>query len=258
MENLPKPKLRGAIGKWTKNVWVVSILTGLATGLLVWWFTYDRPRQLTVYVDPTAAAVVQRGETSNLIVTHRGTEVTTDVTAIQVSLWNAGDVAIRGQHVLSPIKLRLSGGTPILEATVRKSSREVVGLNLDTSEAKDGVVKVSWSILEKEDGGVIQVVYAGGEAAILQCEGVIEGQKKVEVSNGAAVKKATASQRKWTERALTSLMFLFSILVGAFFIRRGQLPRSDKLLFGTAAAASATVFIASALRLGAANVKPPW
>src|ERR1035438_7385237 len=84
-----------------------------------------RTRELSLYVNPSKTTIVKSGQSSDLHVLYRGTHVSTDVTALQVELWNAGKESIHPEHVLSPIILETTPRVPILEATIRHTSRSV-------------------------------------------------------------------------------------------------------------------------------------
>ena len=61
---------------------------------------------LVYYVNPARAAVVQQGAASHLTVSIDGQQITTDVSAAQVAIWNRGKQAIRHESVLEPIVIR--------------------------------------------------------------------------------------------------------------------------------------------------------
>ncbi len=42
-----------------------------------------------------------------------------------------------------------------------------------------GEVEIRWNILEQNDGGVLQIVYAGNESTDIQAQAVLEGQPEV-------------------------------------------------------------------------------
>ena len=51
-----------------------------------------------------------------------------------------------------------------------------MSLKVDEAHLSDGEVPITWKILEKNDGGVIQIIYAGGTQVQIAGSGVIEGQ----------------------------------------------------------------------------------
>ena len=81
--------------------------------------------------------MVRTGEVSRLSVTYNGKPVTSDITAAQIAIWNAGTKPIRADDVLEPIILKIGALTPILEAKVRYVTREVIAFRV--GQVKSGV-----------------------------------------------------------------------------------------------------------------------
>jgi hypothetical protein len=164
---------------------VVGIIGWLATilGLVLTVYFYieaKETRQLTYYLNPVKAALVRSGQASRLSTTFDNKPIKGDITAAQVALWNQGKLAIKKQDMLKPVVLYTENNAPILEATIRKSSRDVTGLSLATEQLQQGRVGISWDILERNDGCVIQLIYAGNPDLNLSIDGVIEGQPQLE------------------------------------------------------------------------------
>jgi hypothetical protein len=113
-----------------------------------------------------------------------------------VAIWNRGRQAIRRAAILQPIIIRTEPRVPILEATVRRTSREVVSLDLDRTRLADGEVSVSWNILEQGDGAALQLVYAAGPDAQIQCLGVVEGQASIRELRYRGTIKSPAEQMR--------------------------------------------------------------
>jgi hypothetical protein len=115
-----------------------------------------KTRELTYYVHPVKASVVKAGEASQLSVSYAGKELTTDVTAAQIQIWNQGREAIHKAEILRPLVISTEDHTPILEAAIRKQTRpNIVHLTLDDSAPEQGRLGVSWDILEGGDGGIV-------------------------------------------------------------------------------------------------------
>lgn len=157
-----------------------SIASIVAIPLSVYFFLASRETpELTYFVHPAKAAVVRTGQTSRLSVQFDGQDLTSDVTATQIAFWNAGRRPIRGSAILSPLVIRTGNKARILEARLQKASRDVVGLTVDSSRLSSGEVEIRWSILEQNDGGVLQIVYAGDEKVEIQAHAILEGQREV-------------------------------------------------------------------------------
>jgi len=142
-----------------------------------------KSRDLSLTVNPTKTTLVKAGQSSDLHVLYKGQSVLTDVTALQVELWNAGKESIRQEHILSPIILQTSPKLPILEVRLRHTSRPVADISLDESHLADGKVGVSWKILEQNDGAIIQFIVAGPSNVTVVGQGSMEGDPAVSSVN---------------------------------------------------------------------------
>jgi hypothetical protein len=136
--------------------------------------------QLIVFVHPVKPTIVKAGQASDIKTFYKDKEINTDVSVAQVVIWNQGKASIKKEQVLKPIVLFTDNNAPILEAAIRKSTREIIQLNLSQDEIQKGRLPISWNILEQSDGGVIQIIYAGDSQTRILLEGVIEGQKHID------------------------------------------------------------------------------
>lgn len=161
-------------------VTICSIFTVIGLPLSIFFYraAIQKP-ELAVYVSPVRAAVVNGSGLSKLKVFLGNREVPGDITAAQIAIWNQGSAGIRPGNVLKEVLLSTSTKSPILEASVRKTTRDVVGLSLDQAHLDEGKVGIHWDILEKNDGGIIQLVYSGGPETQILASGVIEGQPTI-------------------------------------------------------------------------------
>jgi hypothetical protein len=159
--------------------WVVALLLGGLIGYFVAIWA-EKKRELTYQVNPTRAVIVKAGEASALQVSHGGRPVTTDVSAVQVQVWNEGRESIRQNNMHEPLIISTADGTPILEATVRQQNRPtIVRLALDDAQKDQGRIGVSWNILEHRDGGIIQLIIAGKPDVKVKAEAALEGQRQI-------------------------------------------------------------------------------
>ena len=138
-----------------------------------------RERELTYFVHPVKSVVVRAGELSDISVALDGKTIKSDITVAQIAFWNAGKESIRESHVLKPFLIQTEGNVPILEARIRKQTREVVNLQVDRSHLNLGKVGISWSILEQNDGGILQLIFVGDANVDIVASAVIEGQPKL-------------------------------------------------------------------------------
>src|ERR1019366_2226123 len=177
-------KAKGKITQWFNQNPLVGPVT-FALGVLslaatiFFGLTAFKNRELSLYVNPSKTTIVKSGQSSDLHILYKGKDVSTDVTALQIELWNAGKESIRPEHILSPIILETSPKVPILEARIRHISRPVTQIAWDTTNIADGKVVVSWKILEHSDGAVIQFIVAGATETSIKPSATLEGQPRV-------------------------------------------------------------------------------
>ncbi len=166
-------------------------------------------RELVYQVDPSKAALVRADQLSRLKTSFDGRVIETDITAAQITLWNRGTSSIRSSDILEPVAICLGERIRILEATVRKTTRDVLGLTLDQSEFETGKIGIYWKILENNDGCTIQIIYSGNSDVRITVEGVIEGQHQIRSDLDPT------GRLRPLERVLSWLP-LFSVVLGVF------------------------------------------
>ncbi len=164
--------------------------------------------------------MVKSGTASSLSVNFKGKAIASDITAAQIAIWNAGRMPIKRADVLRPVLIRLTtAGVPILEASLRKISREVTKVTLDETALAQNEIGVQFEILEQNDGCVIQIIYAGPPDVPFAVSGVIIGQHSPqELRYGGSI-SSPADQYVKSERsnrASAWSMLLTGSLFGAF------------------------------------------
>lgn len=162
-------------------------------------------RELTISVNPVRTTVIKAGQSSQFNVTYRGMELSNDVNAVQIALWNAGKRPIKRDEILAPIWVSMTN-VQVLEATVRSTSRDVTQFTLDSSNMQLGMIGISWRILEKSDGGSIQIIYAGSPTAPISFQGIIQEQSHLNVVTTPSDKLSKNSFR------------LMMLLIGSFIL----------------------------------------
>lgn len=167
---------------WLGIVATVCTIVGLPLSVYLY-FVGQRFRELEVYVSPVESIISKGGVPSNLKILFNNAEVRSDVTAVQVQLWNRGKEPIRTEHILEDVVLSTGPSTHILEATVQKQARSVSRITLDTTRIAVGELGLSWKILEEGDGALIQLIVAG-QARNVSLSGVVEGQRGIWLRRG--------------------------------------------------------------------------
>jgi hypothetical protein len=167
----------------------VASIISVPLAFYFYWQSVSRP-ELLYAIYPNRTTVVQVGQTSQLRVFFRDSPITSDVTSVQAVFWNDGRQSIKPPDVLKEIRIVTEPRIPILEATIRQQTRDVVEFGLDTAGLAGGEVGARFRILEKGDGAIVQFVYAGKPDHSIRVEGIIEGQgppRQFDLSKGRAV-----------------------------------------------------------------------
>ena len=157
-----------------------TVVTIIALGLAIFFYLSERKERDLVYtINPQRTQIVKADEYSQLQVYFDSILVKTNLTAVHIIVWNNGELAIDSTDVLSPLTIRTADKFKIYFATITDTSRYVTNISLDTSQKEKGILKLDWRILEKNDGFVIQILYAGDEKKDFTVESVIKGQGKI-------------------------------------------------------------------------------
>lgn len=142
------------------------------------WITSPK-RDLVYCVNPIRTPIVQSVETSDVSLSYKGRLVSGNVTVAQVAIWNAGREPIRSEDILSPIILRTPDNAAMLEVKPLKITREVIGFSLAATNNPSSAAQLGWKILERNDGVLLQITYAGIVTAPIKLEGTIVGQQSI-------------------------------------------------------------------------------
>ena len=154
----------------------ISLILGVTGVILaVYFYLASRTAPDLVYtVHSARTTIVRMDQNSRLHIELDGKTVHGDITAVQIAFWNNGSRAIRPNNLLRAF---ITGQSyPIIDAEIQKVSREVVGLRLDTSRIDKGQLGVEWTILEQDDGAVLQLIYSGGARRRITASAIVENQ----------------------------------------------------------------------------------
>lgn len=161
---------------WVGFIGTICGIVGLPLSVILFFYSVKAP-DLTYAVYPIKTTVLQSGLAAGLRVLHNNEEIKGDVTAVQIAIWNNGREAVVKENILTPMKIVTRPAVQILEATIRTQSRKEIEFSLDNRSLKEGVVPVSWRILEQSDGATVQLIYAGPVDTKIDLEGTIVGQR---------------------------------------------------------------------------------
>ena len=167
---------------------MVGLLGTLASviGLLlsvVFYLISQHSPYVTAEIWDSRVRVFDPKQTSALSVSYAGEVVSGPVTAVQIYLSNQGETPVRRDDILQPIRITLSGAQ-IVEALVKNATRPSIQLSAEAINTENtSLVEVAWKILEKGDGGWIQIVYLGDDSPEIQISGAVVGQRTISIQN---------------------------------------------------------------------------
>ena len=161
----------------------LGIFFGITTvvGLVLAWYWHAQSAQErvpTYYVSPTRARIVDTSIPAppQLQVLYRGKALNANVSAAVVYFWNDGKLPIKAEDVLEPLKIELDPACEIIDARILKVSRAVTKFAKgDVSDAAKNVLPVSFGILERNDGAVLQIMYSGKPEGHVSITGTVVG-----------------------------------------------------------------------------------
>lgn len=199
---------------------LIGILGSIASiiSLFLAFYFYDAAREfpnLVYYISPSKSTIVKAGQSTNISVLYEKQEIRSDISAAQIAIWNKGTQSIKMINVLDSVILAVENNCPILEASIRKTSRNVVALQIDNKDAQKGRIGISWNILEKNDGGILQIIYAGTPNVNIQLLGIIEKQGNINELNYDTKKKIYN-----TLRQVFSVLTVIVLLLSFYFIKK--------------------------------------
>ncbi len=203
------------------NPWVgifgsIASIVGLILAVYFYLVSVRYP-ELVYYESPVRAVVVNHETASRLAVSYDNRPITEDVTAVQLAIWNRGNEPIRRAAILQPLLIHTEGGAPILEVSLRKISREVVRLELDQTKIETGELRVTWNVLESGDGGILQIVYAGGPEVMIHCSAVIESQPTIrELKYSGTIRSPSEQMRALHKSRSGNVVTLYGAILVVF------------------------------------------
>ena len=154
---------------------------GFAFGIWSHFASQQKPL-LTYSISPVHGRIVRSGNLGDLKVLYKGDEVQGDISIAIVIFQNLGAAPIEKADILAPICIKLEGNPRILEAIIQKNEKtrfDITSPTLNTSQASTGQLGIEWQILEKSDGFVVQITYAGSSSTELQVRAMSKVSNRV-------------------------------------------------------------------------------
>jgi hypothetical protein len=214
---------------------VTSVTVGIVgLALAFYWHAESvQKRAPTYYVSPERTTIVDTSvpTPSRLQILYKGRSVNQNVSGVIVYLWNDGNLPIRTEDVLEPIRVQLSPGCEILDVRILKISRAVTKLGVgEVSEKEKNSFPVTFSILEQSDGAALQVIYAGTTQANVSVGGTIVGAQEPQIIAASADRfvSRTRKDRLRSDRRAAHIGILLSVVYlavagGLWVVRRTPL-----------------------------------
>lgn len=163
----------------------VSIAIGVIGLILSIYFYREsiKERRPVFLVESVRTSIVSSDSTLSAPLVIRdlfGNEIKEDVTTLTFYFYNKGKESIRKEHVLEKLTLNLNCNCKVLSYKALKISRKITGINLAKDSINDAAIRLSFDILEENDGLSAQITYVGSRDAKLTINGIIEGVTQFE------------------------------------------------------------------------------
>lgn len=163
-----------------ENPW--TVVFGAISFFLAVYAIYDAKNEpdLQIVFDPATATKIVTELTPDIEVRYKGTLVPGEVSSQVIRFWNAGKRPIESQDVLTQLQIKAAEGVTILDVRIKQQSRDVVAVA--PTVVDKSTVRLTWRILENDDGAAIQLIYQGSSDAKFTIKGAVRGQKAISVN----------------------------------------------------------------------------
>jgi hypothetical protein len=165
-----------------KDIIISSVISIAITIVYGYYFLYVgyKLREPTFFVDPIRTTILDKTNAADAplhLLTSKGDTITSDVVSVYFYFFNQGEETIKSENVYAPVNIWLDTASRILDFKMIKKAREVSGIQVSV-DSTSRFLNVGFRALEKDDGFVGQVIFAGNKDSQLYIEGGIEGAKE--------------------------------------------------------------------------------
>jgi hypothetical protein len=210
---------------------LILAIIGIVVPTVLWAISREH-RELVYAVNPIRTTIVSAEQCSpELRVSYRGEDLgCVDITGAHVAIWNNGNVSIRQDNVRKDVVIFTDPEVQILDAKLRglNGKETEFAITYDEESWKHGRIKVSWQILEKNEGDSIQITYLGLPSINIYVDGKIEGFGMVKrIDLGLVPKEGSSwtelfesqkrSQQTWLYMAISTFVITLLILVAVWW-----------------------------------------
>ncbi len=240
---------------------VVSLAVTIAAVLFsIWAYKRGEKQRIpTVITSPQPEALVKPilSKLDGFDVSYRGERVGKEgITAFFIYFWNAGQLPVRHSDVLAPYGVRLPANARVLNLSVVKTTRAILGIDAQLQQSSEGdLIKMNFAVLEPGDGLKLQVVIDGPPETNLSFEGSCIGSPKLRVLPPDWVyfteRRKRFQQTTQYFSAVFSAWLGLGLVSGLVVLITNHLPSSSKyiaILLIAAVAVSLSLAIWSVLR----------
>jgi hypothetical protein len=181
-------------GILTNKNWMGML--GLAVGVVgvfcsIYFYNISKiSREPVFLISPNRTIILDKERVTEapLRVTRKdGTPINDYVSSVLLYFWNNGNMAIRKNEILEPLIFYFEDkNAEILDVKIITKSREVIKPALSMV---DNRIKISFEILENNDGFFAQVIYAGDPKSNVMLDGTIIGVDKISTNTEMVERK---------------------------------------------------------------------
>ena len=223
------------VARFVSQPWIGTVLALL--GLLAAYYFYRKSqRQPRISHQRSEVAIVGGGTTdfpSDLQIRF-GDKVVPRVTSTRIILWNSGNETFSRNQLLDddPLRVEISEGETILQASVLRRTRGVNNLVLAMNEESPRSANIAFEYLDPEDGATLEVLHTDSRTN-LGIKGTIKGLPHGLSDWGLIeLQKAAVVSRRVTPRVLRLVILViagftfigFAVFRSRFFWWRSDIP----------------------------------
>ncbi|MDN2713486.1 MULTISPECIES: hypothetical protein [unclassified Janthinobacterium] len=203
--------------------YVIALLSILIAAYISWYF-YDKSIQFKQptfsadFVPQTIYDVKEEVRIPLKVTREDGTPLNKSVRLASHTFWNAGNLPISAQDVLTPIRVTIKDDSAnILSVSTERESRKVVGCSVKL-DGKNSFI-INFRILEQDDGCLVRMFYTGSSSVKYAISGDIVGVKKIALQDETAwdVIERGNSKTEIFERFASKASAIISVLVIGVF-----------------------------------------
>ena len=192
---------------WNNHPIAIWTLTILITILITIYFLPDEKKRDLTHTIRERIKIFKPNQFSSLKLYYDSILIKSDLTYLNMLIWNNGDLTIDSQDVYSPLTIQTVDRSKIFEAKIIDKSRDVINVHIDTSLISIGKIRLYWKTLEKNDGCIIQILYEGDEKKQFVVNAEIREQRQVNEIDSVAIPwglnnqitKSDSVKIPWTE-----------------------------------------------------------